>query len=419
MKKYAVVILVLVLGMAVLLTNSLVEKDTIRGKRIVNIVILLDFNNVNFDDFYSWLSPRPANYTFALLNWGGALNATQINWLQSQAELIPGFGYLQTRMPRVRASYVDSQLDAWNETFGSYPNGIFSFQPDTYTVNYTAQNYGVEYWQGYCFDQYVIDYMTERGGWQMPYYANPEQVLRPNSGVAGLIMYPSILRHSSGVGGVVIYPHLTWDWIASFTVAHQINTHPLWSAKQAQKTEVPSLVCDIIDRTLNGSRPYGYATFMFEYDWIRSNGCLEVPEQIIGNLTSWSNIQLLNLSDTTDLFKNTYITTPNYTVNYTSPYDNSTVEWYYSKDFRVARVGNYVKSFVDYKVQDPDVFLNTNTAVVFNGTWFSGNDIDDSLNFTIDALGGAKDRAPITTNGFYYPTSESLVNFPKYYYDNG
>lgn len=53
---------------------------------------------------------------------------------------------------------------------------MFDFQPDTYTVNY-CETKNMTYVTGYCFDQYAVDWMTERGGWQSPYYASHDHIL--------------------------------------------------------------------------------------------------------------------------------------------------------------------------------------------------------------------------------------------------
>jgi len=391
MKKYIVLVLFLVLALSVIPINLQVVHGAETGKRIVTMVIYVNFALVDFDDFYGWVSAFPSNYTFILDNWG-SLNATQAGWLKSQAELIPALSYMQAWTPAVRVSYIDSLLTDWKRMFGSYPKGIFSFQPDTFLVNYTAQKYGVEYWHGTCFDQYISDYMTQRGGWQLPYYASETHVLRPNT----------------DDGGVAILPHETWDWVASFTDNAQILTHPLWGGI-VPDAQVASYVLEIINRTLNGVSPFGYSTFMFEYDWVKAKNRLWITEEIIGNLTSWDNIELLKLGEVTDWFKATYDSTPTYRVNFQSPYSNATIDWYYSTDCRVARVGNYVVSFVDYAVQGSDTFLTTNATVDFESEKSATNCIDDSLNFTINALGGATLKAPVTTSSKYY--IGDLANF--------
>jgi hypothetical protein len=155
---------------------------------------------------------------------------------------------------------------------------------------------------------------------------------------------------------------------------------------------------------------------MFEYDWVKAKNRLWIPEEVIGNLTSWDNIELLKLSEITDWFKATYNSTPTYRVSFQSPYSNATIEWYYSTDCRVARVGNYVVSFVDYTVQGSDNFLTTNATVDLESEKSATNCIDDSLNFTINALGGATLKAPVTTSSKYY--AGDLANFKVQYYSD-
>jgi hypothetical protein len=401
MKKYMVLALVLFLAFSALPIKLQVAHGAESGKRIVTMSIWINLGVVDFDDFCSWFTGHESNYTFVLANWE-RLNSTQINWLQSQAELIPSISYLQVYNPATRVSAVDGYLNSWKTTFGSYPMGIFSFQPDTYIVNYTSQKYGTEYFHGTCFDQYLSDFMTQRGGWQLPYYTSDYHALVPNN----------------SSGGVVILPHVTWDWIASFVTNVQISTHPLWEPGVTTDTEVPYYVLQIMNRTLNGMTPYGYSTFMFEYDWVKNNNRLWICDQIIGNLTSWTNVDILTLADTVTWFKSTYSSTPTYHVDFQSPFSGDTIEWYYSTDCRIARVSDHVVSFVDYRKQSSDVYLTTNATIDWQAEWSTDNDIDDSLNFTINALGGVYLKAPATTDEFYYPASKSLANFPKYYYDS-
>jgi hypothetical protein len=401
MKKCVMLVLILVAASCALPTNLQVAHGSETGKRIVTLSIWINFGAVDFDGFYAWFAGCESNYTFVLANWE-RLNSTQISWLKSQAELIPSISYLQVYDPATRVSVVDAYLNSWKTTFGSYPKGIFSFQPDTYIVNYTSRKYGIEYFHGTCFDQYLSDFMTQRGGWQLPYYANETHVLVPNT----------------NAGGVVIFPHETWDWIASFVDNVQISTHPLWEPGVSEDSQVPYYVLQIINRTLNGVTPFGYSTFMFEYDWVKDNNRLWICKEIIGNLTSWDNVEILTLEDAANWFKATYDSTPTYHVSFQSPFSGDTIEWYYSTDCRIARVSDHIVSFVDYEKQDPDIYLTTNATIDWQAELSTNNDIDNSLNFTINALGGVYLKAPVTTDEFYYPASRSLANFPKYYYDS-
>ena len=398
---FALVLATLLLGVLSLtfFLSLNLESTLMTKERIVTMVILLDFNTMEYDSFHNWFQGLESNYTFVLLHWE-SLNSTQINWLQSQAELIPCISRSQIYNTAVRASKTDTLLNNWNATFGSYPKGIFSFQPDTYLVNYTNTNYGVEYWQGYCFDQYVIDRFTERGGWQLPYYAREDHVLVPNN----------------VSGGVVIYPHLTWDWIDSFTLDHEYSTHPL--QRLVDDNDISTYVLNLITTTLDTTDPFGYATFMFEYGWVESKNKLWIAEGIIKGLTSDLKIQSLTLEDCNNWFTSTYTTTPTYRVKFSSPNSGKSIEWYYSTSYRVARADSQVVSFIDYENQESEIYLIETANINTEEQETIDNDIDNSLTFIIDALGGAGNRAPIKTNGVQYPPSEDLADFPTYYYSS-
>jgi hypothetical protein len=180
------------------------------NKKIVNLSIIID-DSTHFDALAEWLNLTNNNFTFCI--WNNAedsilYNETRIHTLKAHGEVIPRLAYIQELNPVDRQAAVDKTLAKYTEALGKTPMGIYDFIPDTYTAQY-LQKKGLIYYQGYCFDQYNIDYMTMRGGFQMPYYASPENVLIP------------------GDNSTVILPHASWDWVASFQVTHNLQLHPL------------------------------------------------------------------------------------------------------------------------------------------------------------------------------------------------
>jgi hypothetical protein len=88
------------------------------------------------------------------------------------------------------------------------------------------------------------------------------------------------------------------------------------------------------------------------------------------------------------------------------------VEWFYNQNKRVARVNGEVVSYINYENQNPDKFLNhTFVPDISLAPNNPDNCVDDSLNFTIDGIGGGQYRAPIRDNGTAY--NGTLGNFPN------
>lgn len=194
----AIIAITLISSMFVTLRTNIRSVTASSGKNVICISIILDQGFDDFDNFASWLSSMGyTNFTFAIDNIveGYVLNnVTRVNILKQYGKLTPRLAYYQLKTPAARQSSVDSELANFTSEVGYIPSGVFDFIPDTLTANYLLTK-GVEYYQGYCFDQYAVDYMSERGGWQMPYYASSANILVPNS---------------TGEGMVVL-PHSTWD----------------------------------------------------------------------------------------------------------------------------------------------------------------------------------------------------------------
>lgn len=358
-----------------------------------------------FEELETWLNDvNFHNFTFAVANAQNSdnywlSNSTRLNILRNYGRLIPETVWMQQNEPSERQKIIDDIFDNWENLVGCPPKGFFDFQPDTYTINY-CETRNVTYVTGYCFDQYAVDWMTERGGWQLPYYASHEHILRPNN---------------ASSHGVVIFPHQVWDWVSSLTVSHNLHTHPLSIVYffNGNVTSAKSYVFDLIDRSLE-AEPFGFVSLQFEWGWHYENNATDYVKNWIQGLLSTRNYDFWTYEDLTQWFNNEYATTPDYHLHFVSPYDGEKIEWYYCKDFRIARTDQEVVSYVQYDKQKSDKFLtDTFTPNTTMSPHAVENSIDDSLTFEIDAIGGGEYRSPIRDSGISY--SGELSEFPDYY----
>jgi hypothetical protein len=69
---------------------------------------------------------------------------------------------------------------------------------------------------------------------------------------------------------------------------------------------------------------------------------------------------------------------------------------------RIARIGQKIVSYVDYRSQAPDKYLVQAGFIDYLAPRTESNCIDNSLRFEIDALGGGNNRAPIKTKTYNY-----------------
>lgn len=173
----------------------------------------------------------------------------------------------------------------------------------------------------------------------------------------------------------------------------------------------------LIDRTLSASEPFGLAICQFEWEWCVDWGYEEYVKDWINTTITMRTYEFWDLETVAEWFKTNYQFTPTYHINFTSPYSNEQIEWFYDLNSRIARIGNEVVSYVDYTKQAQDKYL-TQTKFI---DWSLPHDldvncIDTSLDFEIDALGGGDQRAPIKTNTYHY--SGDLSSFPSHYYSN-
>jgi hypothetical protein len=369
----------------------------------ISISVIID-KNQDFDDLYSWLtSVNYTKFTFVICSLANESyildNFTRVNILKKYGEIIPRLPYYQQNSARERERLIDDELKKYNDKVGYLPKGVMDFVPDTYSANYTLSK-GVEYYQGYCFDQYAIDYITERGGFQMPYYASPTHILVP----------------SMTSKGIVVLPHSTWDWVASFTANYSLQAHVdnLMTIFHNNRTLAKNYFLSFIDNTFSGSQPFGFVNFQFEWSWTLNWSNTDVAKDWISTLMTEYPQSLVTYEEFVDWFKSNYPTTPEYRINFTSPYKQERIEWYYSNESRVARIGSNVVSYVDYTKQLPDKYLNQNARINWTGNALDPkNCVDDSLTFNVDALGGGRlshspSSLPISYTG-------DLRDFSKYY----
>jgi hypothetical protein len=372
---------------------SLAQKEQ---PKIVNLSIIID-SSIHFDNLASWLNTVNANFTFCI--WEGVEddifnNATRINILKAHGEITPRLTYAQEQTPENRILEIDAILDKYTNALGVMPKGIYDFVPDTLTAQYLEAR-GLIYYQGYCFDQYKIDYMTMRGGFQMPYYASAEHILIP-----------------SDTQDIVILPHASWDWIASFTVTHNIQLHPFNLIERVGFDEIQAenYFFSMIDNSLEGSTPFGYVMVQFEWEWCYNEGVTVEAGNWINTLTAM-DYTFQTCEQTATWFRENYPSTPTYRIDFVSPYNNERIEWFFNTTCRIARIDNQVVSYVDYRNQSIDAFLITGKGIDWSSPSSETNSIDISLAFKIDDLGGAIDRHPITTNSYTF--TGDLRRFPS------
>lgn len=391
----AVIILSIIIGASIFFMLK-----TRARKEIVSLSIMVE-NATVFNSLSTWLDDLSySKFTFVL--WEEAENdilnnATRISKLEQYGDIIPRRDYTQMSTPQQRKDAIDSMIAEYNSSLGYVPKGIMSFIPDTYTAQYLLSR-NFSYIQGYCIDQFIIDYMTQRGGWQLPYYAHSSHALRPNTSPRGL----------------VILPHVTWDWLESFRIHHRLNTHPISVLQFFDNvSQGKQYWLELIDYSLSGCDPFGYVGIQTEWAWIKSLGWDDEFSDWINTLVQNRTYDMWTFKETAEWLLQNYQFTPTYTVNFTSPYSEESIEWYYYLEGRVARIGNEVVSYVDYTNQVADKFIVERKGINWGIPPSDLNCIDNSLTFEIDALGGGELRLPVKTASVTY--SGDLSHFRSWY----
>ena len=368
---------------------------------IRNISITIAIYDESYNAFTQWITPYLDfhNFTFLISPHAGSYdwylnNKTRVDFVTAIGEAVPMTPFaIQQYSPIDRISLFNNTLHDWNTSLGCLPDGVFMFQPDTCSLNY-LKSCGVNYSMGYCFDQYLVDYMSMRGGWQLPYYAYTKQAIMPEN---------------TTEGGMVVLPWLTWDWIDSFKLSHLYESETMGCAAP-NSTEY---VTDLLERTADSCSPFGYAAFSFDFDWYYNKGEMVNATKALSRLLADDSYQKYSCGNFTRWFKAYYPSTPNYSINFTSPNSNESVEWFYCKDFRVTRVNQTVVCYVDYTGQQPDKYLTSAANVNWTQPKAPLNCIDTSLTFAIDALGGGQYRAPVVGSGMAY--SGLLSDFQRFF----
>ncbi|MGD0159468.1 MAG: hypothetical protein ABSB89_04140 [Candidatus Bathyarchaeia archaeon] len=420
MKLLSLALLVLLCTFCVVIVIPVVSIPKVHADSnsadVVTISLLLETNS-DFDQLAAWLPTTGyKQFTFVIDDFPPTYayilhNSTRVNILKTYGELIPRFDYMQQYTPAQREAQVNQITSDWITYVGYAPKGCFDFIPDTFTTNY-AKSLGYMYIGGYCQDQYAVDAITEIGGWQEPYYASSYNILVPDNS-------------TTQCTGMVVLPHATADWIDSYTVWQGLQLHPMniMTEFKNNTADARTYFYALINDTLLDVSPVSLANIQFEWDWCVNYGLTStVSTWIKGLVTGTSAVSAhYELTDYTAFviwFKATYSTNPTYEVKFTSPYDSSdTIEWYWSSQYRIARVNGKVVDFVDYNIQAPDKFLTESFAI--NWTRPMDNDpdncIDDSLFVTIAALGGGMLRYPaISTQEI--PYTGLLADFPSTHY---
>jgi hypothetical protein len=377
------------------------------GTRIVNMSLYLgNFPNGAVNDLLGWLERVGyKKWTLILEPWSNEtdsnafFNRTVIDELKQYGELTPSLPFaIQNYRPDYRKQIVDNLYDYWEKYVGYEPGGFFQFQPDTFVCDHIL-NRGSAYWQGYCFDQYLIDWMSMRGGWQMPYYASENNVLVPR-------------RKGSGL---VILPHNTWDWRASFEYDHEYNTHLLNAMSMFNQNYTMTLkyLIQLIDRTLKSTTPFGYVSIQHEWLWARQNGLLDQLENYTLTVMALP-YAFQTFNETANWFKQHYISNPSYYVNFTTPYDGGKVEWLWNDNYRITRYDErYIVGYVNYTQQKTDPYISSTAGCDFQGEKNDTNCISTSLEFVIDDFGNATNRAP--SRGELLVFTGPLDNFPWWF----
>ena len=381
--------------------------------RVQNVSVSILLEPPTIDPFLQWVQQYRGTLSFTFIvdaNGSGTYNTTHqwpynfshgwffenMTWfriLSNYGDIIPTVPFaIQVNTPNDRIAIVNQTLNEWRTYTGHYPDGMLAYQPDTVVANFLKTK-GVGYIMGYCFDQYQLDWMTERGGWQLPYYASSTNVLAPEN---------------MSKGGVVILPWVTWDWVSSFTVNHLLDGEP----EDVPVGNMTTYIIDLMKASLSASSPFSYFGLSFVFESVSKAGDLPTVEQILYWIEQ-QHYSTMPAGEFVSWFESNFQRTPTYTVDFTSPYNGHSVEWYYSQSYRIARTNGSVVSFVDYSSQRSDPYLTGNAVVNFSAPHIGGNTMDNSLGFVIDALGGGMYRAPIRDSSVQY--SGSLSDFPSRY----
>lgn len=404
-KKFGLILLFLLLNFSPLFKSCYGE--TIH--KSVNISIIIDVGQV--DDSLNFLNKF--NYskwsivlTSGLIEQGILNNETFVNEVKRYGELVPALWMVQTHNNSWKREIVDDFIIQWQNKIGYKPHGFFMFHPDTYIANYLYSQ-GVYYIQGYCFDQYAIDWMSMRGGWQQPYYASEKHILIPKPKGKGII----------------ILPHVIWDWRDSFEIAHQYNSQPVdtWKIFNENYGSAKNYVLSLMNATLLSVKPFSYFITQNEiFGWKgQFNDETKINhtdffKSVIDNAEKLNaNLEMFN--ETAKWFYDNFENNPTYSVTFVSPYSHKKSEWLFTPKYRITRYDDtYIVGFIEYEKQKEDSYLTQIAHPDFNKPPTDPDAcVDNSLTFTIDDFGNGSYRAPPKGNKYFYVAN--LKSFPVFY----
>ncbi len=385
-----VMVLFFLLGFLTLPFGTSVGEAPPTGLKQISISISL--TSATYDSFISWIKPFEdfANFTFVLTNYS-EFNSTQLNGLSKLGDIIPLFGYTQCYNTEVRSAMLDEAKLFFNSN-GQEFKGIFQFQIDTYLLNY-AKNSGLDYVVGYAYDQWLIDWVTTRGGLPLPYYASQTNSLVPSSNA-----------------GMLVLPAFTFDYIDSFELGHSWCSHPLDNLA----SNSTDYIIKLQEAAFENSTPFAYFAFHFEYNWLLAQNKLENAYSLLDHFVNHVQCQKYSLDSFAKLYQQTFTETPTYQLTFQSPNSHKILEFYGNRDYRIQRLDGKIVSYIKYQNQQTDPYLTSNATINWQNPSSTTNCIFQSLNFTINALGGAPNRAP-TTKEQAVPYNDSLDQFPSVY----
>jgi hypothetical protein len=285
--------------------------------------------------------------------------------------IVPELSFMQTLTPSKREQVVDSRFRVLKSVSGSYPSGVFSFQLDTYTLNYVRDKFNVNFAVGNVWDQVDIDFMSLRGGFATPYYASRHHNL-----------IPAATRDEASV--LVIPPFA----IAPTDRYHFDNNHLIDLYNHEVGMEEFKYV------SLN--YPF-FTPFFLELDWLINLNNTEALRLYTESYTwVYKNFNVITAEQFAKIFESRFPATPEYHFTYASSNLSAfqetkgwKIEWLMSPDCRIARVDDKVVSALNYNVQNADPFLSSNKSINFMGSRFGedpNNVVHTDLSLDIDDL---------------------------------
>lgn len=356
------------------------------------ISISISLTAATYDRFISWIKPFEnfGNFTFVLTNYS-EFNSTQLNGLSKLGEIIPLFGYTQCYDTKVRSAMFDEAKQFFSSN-GQELKGIFQFQLDTFLLNY-AKNQGLNYVVGYAYDQWLVDWVTTRGALPFPYYTSQTNSLVPANNT-----------------GMLVLPAFTFDYVDSFELGHSWCSHPLDNLA----SNTTDYIIKLQEAAFADSKPFAYFAFYFEFNWLLDQNKLENAYRLLDYFINHVQAQKYSINSFGNYYKQTFTETPTYQLTFQSPNSHKTIEFYGNTNYRIQRLDGQIVSYIKYQNQQADSYLTSNATINWQNAPSTTNCIFQNLDFTINALGGAPNRAPIAKEQAV-PYNDSLAQFPAFH----